>query len=112
MQSNTKKTIPEEEWRRRLEEVEIKKSDLNRLVMDFLVTEVSSYLGYGYIDTVLKRITAAFSLQSSFLPCFFTSMSNPDPPSYPSLSLLLHCRATSTQLVPSPKNLAPQQLPI
>jgi len=49
MQSNTKKTIPEEEWRRKLDEVEIKKSDLNRLIMDFLVTEVSFYTVYGYL---------------------------------------------------------------
>jgi hypothetical protein len=52
MQSNTKKTIPEEEWRRKLEEVEIRKSDLNRLVMDFLVTEVSFYTVYGNVYSV------------------------------------------------------------
>ncbi len=39
-QSNTKKHIGLEDWQRRLREVKVRKEDMNRVVMNFLVTEV------------------------------------------------------------------------
>jgi hypothetical protein len=42
MQSNTKKRISAEDWQRRLKEVQIRKEDMNRVVMNFLVTEVGA----------------------------------------------------------------------
>ncbi|KAL4458736.1 hypothetical protein ABPG75_013601 [Micractinium tetrahymenae] len=42
-ESNTKKRIGMEEWQRRLREVTVRKEDMNRVVMNFLVTE-------GYVD--------------------------------------------------------------
>ena len=36
-----KRTIPPEQWEQRLAQVSVSKDDMNRLVMDFLVTEVS-----------------------------------------------------------------------
>lgn len=41
-QSNTKKTVSGEEWARKLAAVRVKKEDMNRLIMNFLVTEVGA----------------------------------------------------------------------
>jgi len=40
-QSNSKKRISQEDWERRLKDVKIRKEDMNRVVMNFLVTEVN-----------------------------------------------------------------------
>lgn len=41
-QAATKKKVSKEEWERKLASVELRKDDLNQLVMNFLVTEVSA----------------------------------------------------------------------
>jgi len=40
LQSNNKRRISAEEWQRKLREVPVRKEDMNRVVMNFLVTEV------------------------------------------------------------------------
>ncbi|KAJ6825478.1 glucose-induced degradation protein 8-like protein isoform X1 [Iris pallida] len=45
--ATSKKVITREEWERKLKEVRIRKDDMNKLVMNFLVTE-------GYVDAALK----------------------------------------------------------
>ena len=47
MQSSSKKVITKEEWEKKLSEVKIRKEDMNRLVMNFLVTE-------GYVEAAEK----------------------------------------------------------
>ena len=39
-QSSDKKKVPLEEWERKLAAVTVRKEDMNKLVMNFLVTEV------------------------------------------------------------------------
>lgn len=46
-ESSSKKVVTKEEWEKNLREVKIWKEDMNRLVMNFLVTE-------GYVDAVKK----------------------------------------------------------
>lgn len=46
-QSSSKKVITKEEWEKKLSEVKIRKEDMNRLVMNFLVTE-------GYVEAAEK----------------------------------------------------------
>lgn len=46
-QSSSKKVITKEEWEKKLSEVKIRKEDVNRLVMNFLVTE-------GYVEAAEK----------------------------------------------------------
>lgn len=41
MQSNQKKIFTPEEWQKKLDNVQVQKPDLNRLVMNYLVTEVN-----------------------------------------------------------------------
>lgn len=41
-QSNTKRRISPEDWQRKLREVNVRKEDMNRVVMNFLVTEVGA----------------------------------------------------------------------
>ena len=43
MQSTSKKVITKEEWEKNLNHVKIRKEDMNKLVMNFLVTE-------GYVE--------------------------------------------------------------
>ncbi|RWW32259.1 hypothetical protein GW17_00003074 [Ensete ventricosum] len=43
----SKKVITREEWERKLKDVKISKKDMNKLVMNFLVTE-------GYVDAAEK----------------------------------------------------------
>lgn len=43
----SKKVITREEWERKLKEVKIRKEDMNKLVMNFLVTE-------GYVEAAEK----------------------------------------------------------
>jgi hypothetical protein len=43
----SKKVITREEWERKLNDVKIRKEDMNKLVMNFLVTE-------GYVDAAEK----------------------------------------------------------
>ena len=43
MQSTSKKVITKEEWEKKLNDVKIRKEDMNKLVMNFLVTE-------GYVE--------------------------------------------------------------
>lgn len=52
----TKKMISREEWERRLGEVRIRKEDMNKLVMNFLVTE-------GYVDSAER-----FQMESGTSP--------------------------------------------
>lgn len=40
VQAGNKKRISAEEWQRKLREVRVAKEDMNRVVMNFLVTEV------------------------------------------------------------------------
>lgn len=47
MQATSKKVITREEWEKRLSDVKIRKEDMNRLVMNFLVTE-------GYVEAAEK----------------------------------------------------------
>eukprot|EP00245_Coleochaete_scutata_P006533 TRINITY_DN20_c0_g1_i4.p1 TRINITY_DN20_c0_g1~~TRINITY_DN20_c0_g1_i4.p1 ORF type:complete len:240 (+),score=63.83 TRINITY_DN20_c0_g1_i4:209-928(+) len=46
-ESSTKKLITREEWEKKLSEVKVRKEDMNKLVMNFLVTE-------GYVDAAEK----------------------------------------------------------
>lgn len=46
-QASSKKVITREEWEKKLDEVNIRKEDMNKLVMNFLVTE-------GYVDAAEK----------------------------------------------------------
>lgn len=46
-QSSSKKVITKEEWEKKLSEVKIRKEDVNRLVMNYLVTE-------GYVEAAEK----------------------------------------------------------
>jgi hypothetical protein len=43
LQSNNRRRIGAEEWQRKLRDVQVRKEDMNRVVMNFLVTE-------GYVD--------------------------------------------------------------
>ncbi|KAG6754819.1 hypothetical protein POTOM_040617 [Populus tomentosa] len=45
--ATSKKVIPREEWEKKLNDVKIRKEDMNKLVMNFLVTE-------GYVDAAEK----------------------------------------------------------
>ena len=47
LQSSSKKVIGREEWEKRLSDVKIRKEDMNKLVMNYLVTE-------GYVDAAEK----------------------------------------------------------
>jgi predicted class III extradiol MEMO1 family dioxygenase len=47
LQSSSKKVIGREEWEKKLGEVKIRKEDMNKLVMNYLVTE-------GYVDAAEK----------------------------------------------------------
>lgn len=47
LQATSKKVITREEWEKKLSDVKIAKEDMNRLVMNFLVTE-------GYVDAAEK----------------------------------------------------------
>lgn len=47
MQATSKKVITREEWEKKLNDVKIRKEDMNKLVMNFLVTE-------GYVDAAEK----------------------------------------------------------
>lgn len=47
MQATSKKLITREEWEKKLSDVKIKKEDMNKLVMNFLVTE-------GFVDVAEK----------------------------------------------------------
>lgn len=40
MQSSTKRTISVDQWQAKLAQVKVPKEDMNRLIMNFLVTEV------------------------------------------------------------------------
>ncbi|KAJ4766795.1 LisH and RanBPM domains containing protein [Rhynchospora pubera] len=53
---STRKFITRDEWERKLKEVKIRKEDMNRLIMNFLVTE-------GYVDAAEK-----FRLESGTEP--------------------------------------------
>ena len=46
-QGSSKKIITKEEWEKKLNDVKIRKEDMNKLVMNFLVTE-------GYVDAAEK----------------------------------------------------------
>lgn len=46
-QATSKKVITKEEWKKKLDDVKIRKEDMNKLVMNFLVTE-------GYVDAAEK----------------------------------------------------------
>lgn len=46
-QATSKKVITKEEWEKKLNDVKIRKEDMNKLVMNFLVTE-------GYVDAAEK----------------------------------------------------------
>eukprot|EP00249_Psilotum_nudum_P021300 c28059_g1_i1 orf=477-1160(-) len=56
MMSTSRKVITREEWERKLSEVKIRKEDMNKLVMNFLVTE-------GYVEAAEK-----FQLESATEP--------------------------------------------
>ncbi|KAG0503704.1 hypothetical protein HPP92_003776, partial [Vanilla planifolia] len=45
--STSKKVITKEEWEKKLKDVKIRKEDMNKLVMNFLVTE-------GYVEAAEK----------------------------------------------------------
>lgn len=64
MQSSSKKVITKEEWEKKLSEVKIRKEDMNRLVMNFLVTE-------GYVEAAEK-----FQHESGTQRIFFSSRIN------------------------------------
>jgi hypothetical protein len=55
-QSSSKKVITKEEWEKKLSEVKIRKEDMNKLVMNFLVTE-------GYVEAAEK-----FQMESGTQP--------------------------------------------
>jgi hypothetical protein len=55
-ESSSKKVITKEEWEKKLSEVKIRKEDMNKLVMNFLVTE-------GYVEAAEK-----FQLESGTQP--------------------------------------------
>lgn len=46
-QAQSKRVITREEWEKKLNDVKIRKEDMNKLVMNFLVTE-------GYVDAAEK----------------------------------------------------------
>jgi hypothetical protein len=59
VQSNNKKRISAEEWQRRLRDVRIRKEDMNRVVMNFLVTEVREvrdFAGQKHDKLVLPKL--------------------------------------------------------
>lgn len=47
LQATSKKVITREEWEKKLNDVKLRKEDMNKLVMNFLVTE-------GYVDAAEK----------------------------------------------------------
>lgn len=47
VQATSKKVITKEEWEKKLNDVKIRKEDMNKLVMNFLVTE-------GYVEAAEK----------------------------------------------------------
>lgn len=47
LQATSKKVITREEWEKRLNDVKVRKEDMNKLVMNFLVTE-------GYVEAAEK----------------------------------------------------------
>lgn len=46
-QASSKKVITRDDWEKKLNDVKIRKEDMNKLVMNFLVTE-------GYVDAAEK----------------------------------------------------------
>lgn len=60
LQASSKKVITREEWEKRLKSVKIRKEDMNKLVMNFLVTE-------GYVEAAEK-----FQLESGTERIHFT----------------------------------------
>ena len=72
-QASSKKVITREEWEKKLIDVKIRKEDMNKLVMNFLVTE-------GYVDAAEKfrmesgteRILLFFFF---LMPCYFSGCS-------------------------------------
>lgn len=51
MQSWTKKVVSKDDWEKKLAAVKVYKEDMNKLVMDFLVTEVRSQQTRGHYTT-------------------------------------------------------------
>lgn len=47
LQTTSKKVITRDEWEKRLSDVKVRKEDMNKLVMNFLVTE-------GYVEAAEK----------------------------------------------------------
>ncbi|KAH9309213.1 hypothetical protein KI387_037124, partial [Taxus chinensis] len=45
--SSSRKLVAKDEWEKRLRDVKIRKDDMNKLIMNFLVTE-------GYVDAAKK----------------------------------------------------------
>ncbi len=50
-QSSSKRTISKEDWEKRLSEVRIGKEEMNRLIMNFFVTEVCVFWLYTVEET-------------------------------------------------------------
>ena len=72
---STRKMITRDEWERKLKEVKIRKEDMNRLIMNFLVTE-------GYVDAADK-----FRLESGTQRIFFSFFSYTSTDSFSILGL-------------------------
>lgn len=71
LQSTSKKVITRDEWEKKLNQVKIRKEDMNNLVMNFLVTE-------GYVEAADKfRIESGTERILFFLPFLFFYFPSP-----------------------------------
>jgi len=66
LKATTKKVITREEWEKKLNDVKIRKEDMNKLVMNFLVTE-------GYVEAAEKFRTESGTERILFLVYLFVS---------------------------------------
>ncbi|KAL5715631.1 Glucose-induced degradation complex subunit [Ranunculus cassubicifolius] len=70
--STSKKVITREEWEKKLNEVKIRKEDMNKLVMNFLVTE-------GYVDAAERFRTESGTQPSIDFSCFHMQILDTNP---------------------------------
>ena len=71
LQAWTKKVVSKDDWEKKLAAVKVAKEDMNRLVMNFLVTEVS----YRHLSTLLYLLSSCYVIRAAAL-----SLENELPP--------------------------------
>lgn len=92
MKAASKKLITREEWEKKLSDVKIRKEDMNKLVMNFLITE-------GYVEAAEKFRMESGTERILFINLFiylfiFGSMSARDCILYPAMIFLIDLQQT------------------